>query len=131
MPGEEIAFTARLKIHSHSQIFRYGRSIFCLPHRPKFSDFFDLFLHWMSIVRVVQSSGNNVREMHPVLLAQSPLNKVMQWALFIKQNLNWFRPVKKFRIHEFHKFKSFQFLPQIGRFYLISLKLIFSLDLFL
>ena len=41
-PREEIAFTARPKIHSHSQIFRYGRSIFCLPHRPKFSDFFDL-----------------------------------------------------------------------------------------
>ena len=50
-PREEIAFTARPKIHSHSQIFRYGRSIFCLPHRPKFSDFFDLCLHWVSIVR--------------------------------------------------------------------------------
>ena len=51
-PGEEIAFTARLKIHSHShsQIFRYGRSIFCLPHRPKFSDFFDLCLQWVSVV---------------------------------------------------------------------------------
>ena len=35
-PGEEIAFTERPKIHSHSQIFRYGRSIFCLPHWPKF-----------------------------------------------------------------------------------------------
>ena len=50
-PGEEITFTARPKIHSHSQIFRYGRSIFCLPHRPKFSDFFDLRLHWVSVVR--------------------------------------------------------------------------------
>ena len=50
-PREEIAFTARPKIHSHSQIFRYGRSIFCLPHRPKFSDFFDLCLHWVSVVR--------------------------------------------------------------------------------
>ena len=50
-PGEEIAFTARPKIHSHSQIFRYGRSIFCLPHRPKFSDFFDLCLHWVSVIR--------------------------------------------------------------------------------
>ena len=48
-PREEIAFTARPKIHS--QIFRYGRSIFCLPHRPKFSDFFDLCLHWVSVVR--------------------------------------------------------------------------------
>ena len=44
-PGEEIAFTARPKINSHSQIFRYGQSIFCLPHRPKFSDLFDLCFH--------------------------------------------------------------------------------------
>ena len=51
MPGEEIAFTARPKINSHSQIFRYGQSIFCLPHRPKISDFFYLCLHWVSIVR--------------------------------------------------------------------------------
>ena len=50
-PGDEIAFTARPKINSHSQIFRYSRSIFCLPHRPKFSDFFDLCLHWVSVVR--------------------------------------------------------------------------------
>ena len=35
-PREEIAFTARPKIHSHSQIFSYGGSIFCLPHRPIF-----------------------------------------------------------------------------------------------
>ena len=51
-PREEIAFTARPKIHSHSQIFRYGGSIFCLPHRPNFSDIFDLCLHWVSVVRV-------------------------------------------------------------------------------
>ena len=31
-PIDEIAFTARPKINSHSQIFRYGQSIFCLPH---------------------------------------------------------------------------------------------------
>ena len=50
-PREKIAFTAQPKIHSHSQIFRYGRSIFCLPHRPNFSDIFDLCLHWVSVVR--------------------------------------------------------------------------------
>ena len=50
-PGEEIAFTARPKINSQSQIFRYGQSIFCLPHEPKFSDLFDLCLHWVSVVR--------------------------------------------------------------------------------
>ena len=48
-PREEIAFTARPKIPS--QIFGYGRSIFCLPHRLKFSDIFDLCLHWASVVR--------------------------------------------------------------------------------
>ena len=50
-PREEIPFTARPKIHSHSQIFRYGGSIFCLPHRPIFSDILDLCLHWVSVVR--------------------------------------------------------------------------------
>ena len=50
MPREKIVFTARPKIRSHSQIFRYGRSIFCLPHRPNFSDIFDLCLHWVSLV---------------------------------------------------------------------------------
>ena len=49
-PSVEIPFTARSKINSHSQIFRCGRSIFCLPHPPKFSDFFNLCLHWVSIV---------------------------------------------------------------------------------
>ena len=49
-PREEIAFTARPKIQSQSEIFRYGRSIFCLPHRPNFSDIFDLCLHWVSVV---------------------------------------------------------------------------------
>ena len=50
-PGEEIAFTARPKIKAQSQIFRYGRSIFCLPYQPKISVFFDLCLHWVSVVR--------------------------------------------------------------------------------
>ena len=37
---------------TQSQIFRYGRSIFCLPHRPNFSNICDLCLHWVSVVRV-------------------------------------------------------------------------------
>ena len=49
-PREEIAFTARPIIQSQSQIFRYGRSIFCLPHWPHFSDIFDLCIHWVSVV---------------------------------------------------------------------------------
>ena len=35
-PGEEIAFTARLKNKSQSQSFRYCQSIFCLLIGPKF-----------------------------------------------------------------------------------------------
>ena len=50
-PGEEIALSARSKIKSQSQIIRYGRSIFCRPQRPKISDFFDLCLRWVSVVR--------------------------------------------------------------------------------
>ena len=48
-PREDIAFTAQPKIQSQSQIFRYNRSIFCLPHLPKFSDVFDLCLYWVSV----------------------------------------------------------------------------------
>ena len=50
-PREKMAFTARPIIQSKSQIFRYGQSIFCLPHQPNFSDIFDLCLHWVSVVR--------------------------------------------------------------------------------
>ena len=35
-PSKEIPVTARPKIKSQSQIYRYGWSIFCLPHRPNF-----------------------------------------------------------------------------------------------
>ena len=51
MPREKIAFPAWPKIQSQSQIVMYGRSIFCLPHRPNFSDIFDLCPHWVSVVR--------------------------------------------------------------------------------
>jgi hypothetical protein len=60
-PGEEIAFTAQPKIKSQSKMFLYGRSIFCLPHRPKISDFFDLCLHWVSVVRGID---------HPAIIAK-------------------------------------------------------------
>ena len=52
-PGEKIVFTASLKSTPHSQFFRYGQSIFCLPHRPKSSD---LCLHWVSVVCVPEYS---------------------------------------------------------------------------
>jgi hypothetical protein len=48
--GHPVRKSPSLKIHSNSQIFRYGRSMFCCPHRPKFSYFFDLCLHWVSVV---------------------------------------------------------------------------------
>ena len=46
----EIAFTAWSKIQSQSQIFRYGRSIFCLPHRPNFSDKVPIQHHTKALV---------------------------------------------------------------------------------
>ena len=49
-PREEIAITAWPKIQSQSQILWYAGSIFCVPHRPNFSDIFDLCLHWVSVV---------------------------------------------------------------------------------
>ena len=63
-PGEEMAFTEWPKIQSQSRIFRYGRSVFCLPHRPKFSDFFDLCLHWVSVVHeLIQTTNTNLESL--------------------------------------------------------------------
>ena len=53
-PGQENTLTAWPKIKSQSQIYRYSRSIFCLPHRPKILGFFDLYLHWVSVARARQ-----------------------------------------------------------------------------
>ena len=73
-PGEEIAFTARPKIKSQSQIYRYGRSIFCLPHRPKISGFFDLCLHWLSVVRDLDLTFSTLFF----------INKIGQESFFVK-----------------------------------------------
>ena len=51
-----------------------SRSIFCLPHRLKFSHFFDLCLHWVSVVR----DWNNIR-----CVMKNSLNR-----LYNKQCLN-------------------------------------------
>ena len=72
-PREEIPFTARPKTQSQSQIFRYGGSIFCLPHRTNFPDIFDLCLHWVSVVRgitppLLQFSAN-IKEDSPLTAA--------------------------------------------------------------
>jgi hypothetical protein len=75
-PREEIAFTARPKIQSQSQIFKYGRSIFCLPHRPNFSDIFDLCLHWVSVVRVFGGRSN------PMIYFRQPGNSIKMMMLF-------------------------------------------------
>ena len=63
-PREEIAFTARPKIQSQSQsqIFRHNQSIFCLPHRPNFSDIFDLCLHWVSVIRAQVDSMKETKK---------------------------------------------------------------------
>ena len=73
-PREEITFTARPKIHSHSQVYRYGQSIFCLPQRPKFSDIFDLCLHWLSVVRDLDLTFSTLLF----------INKIGQESFFVK-----------------------------------------------
>jgi hypothetical protein len=60
--GEKITFTAQTKINSHSQISRYAQLIFCMPHRPKFKDFLNLCLHWVSVVR--DSDARNLIQVH-------------------------------------------------------------------
>ena len=75
--GEEITFTAQPKIHAHSRIFSYGRNIFCLPHLPKFSDFFDLCFHWLSVVCVVVHSTLYVLETFLAFLTE--FNLVKAW----------------------------------------------------
>ena len=54
-PSEEIALSPWPKIKPQSIIFRYGRSIFCLPHRHKISDFFDSCLQQFSLVRFLNN----------------------------------------------------------------------------
>ena len=76
-PREGIAFTARPKIHSHSQIFRYGGSMFCLPHRPIFSDILDLCLHWVSVVR-----GLNIDTMH-----YTSEHKQRSWDVYFEKKI--------------------------------------------
>ena len=60
--GEEIVVSARPTTKSQSQIFRYGQSLFCLPQRPKISDFFDLCLHWVSVVRGIDHLSAKVNK---------------------------------------------------------------------
>ena len=80
-PREERAFTARPKIQSQSQIFRYNGSIFCLPHRPNFSDIFDLCLHWMSVVRalLVKEGVFRLYLMHKLICLKSSLFASAKW----------------------------------------------------
>ena len=86
-PREEIAFTARPKIQSQSQIYRYGRSIFCLPHRPKFSDIFDFCLHCVSVVRAYT-------------LADSGFFKNFLYQGGVKSTVSWVFEDLKFKISE-------------------------------
>ena len=82
--GEEIPFTAQPKINSQSKIFRYSRSMFCLPHRPKFSDFFDLCFHWVSVVRDKNHQGQYI---HFLFLLEKLLQETLM-KFFDITNLN-------------------------------------------
>ena len=102
-PSKEIAFTAQPKIQSQSQIFRYIQSIFCLPHRPKFSDFFDLCL-WVSVVRgsihhgLLQKTKKKTNWIpfwiEVLIISYSNANLVMSCTTFF-----WFKFRKGQRLH--------------------------------
>ena len=84
MPREEKAITARLKI----QIFRYGQRIFCLPHRPKFSDFFDLCLHWVSVVRASICTANFLQQLSYMKTFSSKL-LLSRWFVTFLYSSSW------------------------------------------
>ena len=92
-PREEIAFTARPKIQSQSQIFRYGRGIFCLPHQPNFSDILDLCLHWVSVVRAPIHSctfkWKCLQKIKYIFILEHPvLNGLMAFSILLLQSTN-------------------------------------------
>ena len=53
-----------------------GQSIFCLPHQPKISDFFDLFLHWVSVV-CVHDFEVFQKDIFPIFRSQTPTRKAV------------------------------------------------------
>ena len=57
----------------------YGRSIFCLPHRPNFSDLFELCLHWVSVVY-----GTNVLSLIYILWLKEEVNDMKNELNFTK-----------------------------------------------
>ena len=81
-PREEITFTAaRPKIQSQSQSFMFGRSIFFLPHRPNFSDIFDLCLQWVSVVRASSATDCNKNKNLNFIGFSQALNELC-WTIF-------------------------------------------------
>jgi hypothetical protein len=79
-PREKTAFTARPEIQSQSQIFRYGRSIFCLPNWPNFSDVFDLCLHWVSVVRAYHCSNIIIEFRFSLFFSQKHI-RITGWSV--------------------------------------------------
>ena len=52
-PGEEIAFTARPKFTPTPKFLGTAEAYFVCHIGPSFQNFFDLCLHWVSVVRVI------------------------------------------------------------------------------
>ena len=128
---EKIVFTAPQKINSQSQIFRYGWSIFCLPHWPKFSDFFDLYLHWVSVVRGLNLHASLVNSQkiatdkwqfydhicpffanYMFIFLKSKIQTVILRCL-ISLNLIWYKNF--YKKHKKHKKCKFVFLYKIAK----------------
>ena len=99
-PSEEIAFTAQPKIKSQSQILSYSQSMFCLPHRPKISDFFDLCLHWVSLLRGLARLWCAGLLLTCLKYSAAPLNSVLcgishaKKLVFSATELNMQKPIR-------------------------------------
>ena len=82
--GNSLHCTARPKIQSQSQIFKYGRSIFCLPHWPNYSDIFDLCLHWVS---VVHGEGYQNSKYHKLCFLENCVTSI-QIIIWVHKSMN-------------------------------------------
>ena len=82
--GSGHTVAAWLKIYSRSQLFRYGRSKFCLPHRLNFSDSFDLCLHWVSVLSPCILRSKNMKESRTFKLEHMVSQKERHQTTFAK-----------------------------------------------
>ena len=85
-----------LNSHSSHRIFWYCQSLFCLPLRPRYSDFSDVCLHWVSVVRASgQSYQGGKNFLHTFAIPSSSHHE--KWC----QKLGYFNALESHRFLPF------------------------------